>query len=412
MLHPPTRRRIALVGTGHRGTGMWGKELLAGWREHVEIVALCDLNPLRAEHAARLIGTNAPVFTDVDAMLAQMKPDCVIVCTRDDTHDAIIIKSLEAGADVVTEKPMTTTAAKCAAILAAEKRTGKHVDVTFNYRFAPTARRIKELLDAGTIGEVTQVDFHWYLDTRHGADYFRRWHAQAGHSGSLFVHKATHHFDLMNWYLGTQPVEVFAKGSLRHYGRNGPFRGERCSNCVHAAECPFYFDYKADPWLKELYDLPGAIDGYARDGCVFAENIDIYDTMAAIVTYATGAILSYSLNACMPVEGHHIAFNGRKGRIELRQYEKQAFDTPPYDEILVMPNFGGVERIRVEHAGGGHFGGDDRLRNLLFKPGESDPLGQRAGTKAGALSMLTGVAALESVRRGRAVTIAELGVVV
>ena len=406
----PARRRIALVGTGHRGTGMWGKELMAGWREHVEIVALCDLNPLRAENARRLIGTNAPIYTDIDAMLAEIKPDCVIVCTRDDSHDAIIIKALEAGADVVTEKPMTTTAAKCQAILAAEKRTGRHVDVTFNYRFAPTARRLKELLDAGTIGEVTEVDFHWYLDTRHGADYFRRWHAQAEHSGSLFVHKATHHFDLVNWYLGTRPVQVFAKGALRNYGRNGPFRGERCSTCGHAKHCDYFFDYRADPWLKELYDAPGDVDGYARDGCVFAENIDIYDTMAATVTYETGAIMSYSLNAYMPIEGHFIAFNGKKGRIEMRQYEKQAFDTPPYDEILVLHNFGPVERIRVEHAAGGHFGGDDRLRNLLFKPGESDPLGQRAGTQAGALSMLCGVAALESVRQGRAVTLAELGV--
>lgn len=412
MSHPPARRRIALVGTGHRGTGMWGKELMAGWREHVEIVALCDLNSLRAENARRLIGTNAPIFTDVDAMLAQMQPDTVIVCTRDDTHDEIIIKALEAGANVVSEKPMTTTAAKCAAILAAEKRTGKRVDVTFNYRFAPTARRIKELLDAGTIGEVTQVDFHWYLDTRHGADYFRRWHARAEYSGSLFVHKATHHFDLVNWYLGTEPVEVFARGSLRNYGRNGPFRGKRCSDCAHTAECSYFFDYKADPWLKELYDAPGGVDGYARDGCVFDEKINIYDTMAATVTYASGALLSYSLNAYLPIEGHHIAFNGKKGRIELRQYEAQAFDTPPYDEIVIMHNFGPVERIRVEHAGGGHFGGDDRLRNLLFKPGQSDPLGQRAGTRAGALSMLTGVAALESVRQGRAVTIAELGVTV
>lgn len=403
-----TRRRVALVGTGHRGSSMWGKELLAGWRENVEFVALCDINGLRAEHSRRLIGTNAPIFTDLDAMLAEVRPDVVIVCTRDDTHDEIIVKAMEAGCDIVTEKPMTTTAEKARRILEAEKRTGRRIDVTFNYRFAPTALRLKQLLDAGAIGTVTSADFHWYLDTQHGADYFRRWHAYAEHSGSLFVHKATHHFDLMHWYLGAAARDVFARGQLRHYGRNGRFRGERCSTCAHTSECAFFFDMRKDPWLTALYDEPAQEDGYFRDGCVFRENIDIYDTMAATVTYENDVVLSYSLNACMPVEGHHIAFNGTGGRLELRQYERQAFEAPAYDEIMLMKNFGPVERIRVEHAGGGHFGGDDRLRNQLFKPGTPDPHQQRAGAEAGTNSMLCGVAALTSAREGRLVTLAEL----
>ena len=387
---------------------MWGRELLAGWREHVEFVALCDINPLRAAQAQRLIGTNAPLYTDVDAMLAEVKPDTVIVCTRDDTHDTIIIKAMQAGCDVVSEKPMTTTADKSRAILAAQARTGRHIDVTFNYRFAPTALRLKQLLDSGAIGTVTAADFHWYLDTEHGADYFRRWHARADHSGSLFVHKATHHFDLMHWYLGSTAREVFAQGALRNYGRNGKIRGVRCGACTHAGTCDYFFDIGKDPWLTALYDGPAAADGYHRDGCVFDPGIDIYDTMAATVTYENGVILSYSLNAFMPIEGHHIAFNGTGGRIELRQFERQAFETPAYDEIAVMRNFGPVERIRVERAAGGHFGGDDRLRDQLFVPGTPDPHGQRAGAQAGADALLCGVAALNSAREGRVVTLAEL----
>ena len=51
---------------------------------------------------------------------------------------------------------------------------------------------------SGVIGNVVSVDFHWLLDTRHGADYFRRWHRNKRNSGGLLVHKATHHFDLVN----------------------------------------------------------------------------------------------------------------------------------------------------------------------------------------------------------------------
>jgi predicted dehydrogenase len=140
------KRRYALVGTGNRGTTMWGKELLDGWSDHVELVSIVDANPLRAERARAMIGSDAPIRTDLDAMLRDVRPDLAIVCTPDDTHDDIVVRALEAGADVISEKPMTTTPEKIERILDAERRTGRRVDVSFNYRFAPTAARIKELL--------------------------------------------------------------------------------------------------------------------------------------------------------------------------------------------------------------------------------------------------------------------------
>jgi predicted dehydrogenase len=403
-----SKRRVALVGTGHRGTGMWGRELLAQCGEWVDMVGLCDMNSLRVARARELIGIDAPVFTDVAAMLRETRPETLIVCSRDVQHDAHIVAALEAGCDVVTEKPMTTTPEKCRRILEAEARTGRRVDVTFNYRYSPTARKIKELILADAIGEIVSVDFHWYLDTEHGADYFRRWHAYMENSGSLFVHKATHHFDLVNWFLDSEPALVFARGELRNYGANNPFRGIRCKTCPHANHCNYHFDMSKDPWLVALYEEPSQADGYFRDACVFRENINIPDTMSAVIQYTNGIQMSYSLNSFMPVEGHHLAFNGRKGRIELRQYERQAWEVPNHDEVWLMRNFGPVERIVVPHEPGGHFGGDPVLHRMLFKPGMEDPLRQRAGSRAGAMSVLCGVAATESLVRNCPVTIAEL----
>jgi predicted dehydrogenase len=403
------RRRFALVGTGHRGSTMWGRDLMRGWRDSLELVALCDINPLRAERSRNIIGTNAPIFTSVEATMATAKPELVIVTTRDSTHDDIIVAALEGGADVITEKPMTTTAEKIRRIRDAEKRTGRSVSVSFNYRFAPTAARLKRLLLDRAIGTLTSVDFHWYLDTKHGADYFRRWHAYVENSGSLFVHKATHHFDLLNWYIGSDPRSVSAFGVQRNYGPNGPFRGPRCRDCPHAGECNFYWDMSADPLLEALYEDPSELDGYVRDACVYREDIDIFDTMSATIRYDNDVLVSYSLNTFMPVEGNTICFNGTEGRIETRLYERQPFEVPAEDEILVIRNFGkGVERIPVPHAAGGHFGGDDRMRNLIFHGGD-DPLGQRAGSRAGAMSVMVGVAALQSSRTGKMVDIAELG---
>lgn len=404
------RRRYALVGTGNRGTTMWGRDLLAGWRDAVDLVAICDTNPLRAERARTMIGSNAPIYESIETTLNQARPDLVIVCTRDSNHDDIIVAALESGADVITEKPMTTTPEKIRRIREAEKRTGRRVDVSFNYRYAPTAARIKQLLLSGAIGTLTSVDFHWYLDTRHGADYFRRWHAFTENSGSLFVHKATHHFDLLNWFIGADPESVAAFGELRNYGAKGPFRGVRCRGCEFASKCDYYFDVSADPFLDALYEDPSELDGYVRDACVFREEIDIPDTMTATIRYDNQVAVSYSLNTFMPIEGYHLAFNGTKGRIETRLFEKQPWETLDADEILLVKSFGqGVERISVPHSGGGHFGGDDRMRNMIFDRSIEDPLGQRAGSRAGAMSVLVGVAALQSSRSGQIVRIADLG---
>ena len=288
-------------------------------------------------------------------MLTESRPDTLVVCTRDSAHDDHIVAALEAGVDVISEKPMATTAAKCARILEAERRTGRRVDVAFNYRFAPTARAVKQLLRAGAIGDVVSVDFHWYLDVQHGTDYFRRWHAERASSGSLFVHKATHHFDLLNWYLESDPEEVFARGALVHFGRNGAFRGTRCRGCAHAGACDYHFDIGKKPWLEMLYEAPSEEDGYFRDACVFREEIDIFDTMSAAIRYRNGVQVSYSLNTFMPIEGYELAFNGHRGRIEIHHRERQPWPTPDHDEVVVMRNFGKAERVSVAARAGRSF---------------------------------------------------------
>ena len=68
------RRRYAIVGTGVRGIGMWGRPLVERYSDVLEFVGLCDVNPLRAEVAKQAIGVACPTFTSLDAMLDQAKP--------------------------------------------------------------------------------------------------------------------------------------------------------------------------------------------------------------------------------------------------------------------------------------------------------------------------------------------------
>lgn len=423
-------KRYAVVGTG--GRSMMYLDALAGeYSSTCKLVALCDRNPGRAQLAARRArdagAGEVAVYTDeqFDRMLAEQRPDRIIVTTGPDrTHADYIIRSLNAGCDTVTEKPMTTSAERCRDILETRARTGRELQVTFNYRYSPPRAQIRRMIAEGAIGEVLSANFSWYLDTRHGADYFRRWHRQRENSGSLLVHKATHHFDLVNWWLDDVPQEVFAHGSLRYYtpahaeeiGLSG--RGERCTGCPVAARCPFHLDLAANAGLKSLYADQEQYDGYYRDRCVFSHEIDIWDTMSVSVRYRRGAILSYLLHAYAPVEGYRIAFNGATGRLEHTASETTYINgdgtvpgelEPGRITTTLIPEFERPRAVEPDVATGGHGGGDPMLmRDVFAYNGEPDPLRRRANQVDGAYSILVGAAASLSIERGEPVRIPDL----
>jgi predicted dehydrogenase len=402
------KKRIAMVGTGGRGLNMWGKPVLKEFGDKVQFVGLCDINPGRVAYAKQQLGVDCPTFTDFDKMMKETKPDQLLVMTVDGTHHQFIIKGMEYGADIVTEKPMTIDEHKCQAIIDTEKRTGKKVKVTFNYRYSPHRQKIYELLHNDAIGKVTSVDFHWYLDVYHGADYFRRWHRLRKHSGSLLVHKATHHFDLMNWWLNSDPEEVVAFGALEHYGKNNPFRHTHCRPCPYKDKCAFYFDMTKNKEYMAMYAANEQYDGYHRDGCVWREDIDIFDKMAVQIKYANKVQVSYSLTTYSPYEGYRIAFNGTKGRLDTWIKERQPWKEEDFDEIDITSNFGKRETIRIPNNESGHGGGDVRLRKQIFDSDGKDPYRQAATSRDGAMSILIGIAARNSIDSGKPVKIADL----
>jgi predicted dehydrogenase len=269
------------------------------------------------------------------------------------------------------------------------------------------------------------VDFHWLLDVHHGADYFRRWHRNKENSGGLMVHKATHHFDLVNWWLGTVPRRVFASGNRRFYvpetaERYGlKKRGERCHGCPEAAKCPFRLDMMGNKSLRRMYSECEQYDGYFRDQCVFSDKIDIEDTMNVLVDYSNGAKMSYSLNAFCPWEGHIVTFNGTKGRLEHKCEETvyiNADGTVPGALkkdgvwIRIYPHWRPAYEVEVWKAEGGHGGADPQMLKYIFAPDSMPPdkYLRAADQRSGAYSILVGVAANRSMKENRPVEISEL----
>ena len=329
-----TRKKYVQVGTGGR-CSMYLNALCGDFKDAGELVGLCDTNQARMDYWNNRLQKEfgiAPLPTykaqDFDRMIAELKPDKVIVTSMDRTHHKYICRAMELGCDVVTEKPMTIDAKKCQQIIDTKKRTGKDVIVTFNYRYSPRNTKVKEIIKSGMVGEITSIHFEWLLSTSHGADYFRRWHRNKNNSGGLLVHKSTHHFDLVNWWIDSYPETVFAMGDLKFYGKeNAEKRGitefySRARDSKIAEKDPFALHVsKDDEMLMGLYYNAEKEDSYYRDQSVFSDGISIEDNMGVMVRYANKAVMTYSLCAHCPWEGYRVVFNGTKGRLEFNVVE-------------------------------------------------------------------------------------------
>ncbi len=436
----PAKTRYAFVGTGGRAVSFI-EPMATTYRDSVELVALCDASAARMAYYNELLTTRldhpaVPVYPPehFGELLRIHKPDAVFVCSTDATHADYIVAALHAGCDVVTEKPLAIYADQCRAILEAVSLTGRRVRVAFNYRWAPFRTKVKELIAAGTIGRVRSVNLEYLLDTNHGADYFRRWHARADQSGTLLVHKATHHFDLVNWWLDAIPAQVFAYGDLVFYGReNALARGDahlaaypRYTGEPAAKGDPFRLDLSESEPFRKLYLAGEADSGYLRDRNVFREDIDGFDQMSLNVRYRSGEVLTYSLTCYSPREGMRVCFNGDRGRVEYHEFigshsnravrpGEFKLDEVPGGEaegewIKVFPHFAPSYTVPMPPATGAHGGADEILCRSFFAAGASseDPLGRFAGDEQGAASILVGIAARESIRTNEPINLLDL----
>ncbi|WP_114856183.1 Gfo/Idh/MocA family protein [Brachybacterium sp. YJGR34] len=428
--------RYALIGSGHRAQ-MYLDAIAGPHAADAELVALLDTNPARREFHQGRFAEFADVVLggpeELERIVEQERVERVVVTTPDRYHAEYVVRALEAGADVIVEKPLTIDAASARRIEQAIDRTGRSVLVTFNYRYSPRNTALKQVIASGEIGEVVSVNFEWVLDTSHGADYFRRWHRDKANSGGLFVHKASHHFDLVNWWTAQVPDRVYARGGLRFYGAdNAASRGidplpERGTH--DGPHDPFELDLRGDERLRSLYLEAEQHDGYRRDQSVFGEGITTEDNLTAIVDYSGGAVLTYALNAHSPWEGYRVAVNGTKGRAELEVVER-AEVIPKSEEAVVDPSavavteedqgarvrgerlvlqrhFEPAREVEIPSGVGGHGGGDALMLRDIFQGVGEDPLGRASDHRDGLRAIAVGICGNTSLATGAPVDVAE-----
>jgi predicted dehydrogenase len=425
------KKRYAFVGMGGRVV-TFVRAVAETYNDRCEVAAFCDINPARLEfHNKRLqeVHNHPPVPTylsdDFEKMIEEQKVDVVVVTTVDSLHHEYVIRAMDAGCDAICEKPMTIDAEKARAIQDAIRRTGKQLRVTFNVRYQPISTKARELIMQGVIGQPLAVSLTYMLDTRHGANYFRRWHREKDKSGGLLIHKATHQFDLVNWLVDSEPESVFAMGSVSFYGREAAeARGENTHPGAGTENDPFNLKTETTEQAPPVDKAQLGI-GHISDKSVFAEGITSEDTATVVTRYKNGVLFNYSLVAYAPQEGFDLYITGTRGRIEIvRRHRPHApnhvveegSDDPYMNEandsitLRVFPMFQMPYEVEVPQIEGGHGGGDARLADDLFSGDQNihDPFGRLASYKDGLLSMAIGAAANESIATGKLVRVEDI----
>jgi predicted dehydrogenase len=229
----------------------------------------------------------------------------------------------------------------------------------------------------------------------------------------LLVHKSSHHFDLVNWWLAAAPADVHAYGRLFFYGENGRRHGyardyQRAHGAPAADGDPFALRLADDPRLAALYLDAEGEDGYLRDRNVFGPGVSIEDDMAVLVRYDSGATMTYHLTAYGPWEGYRLMVNGSRGRLELEAVERAhtaGGAEPGRVRLQVRPFWAPARDIEIHgYTPAGHGGADKRMAGVLYG-GWPDPFRRTATERDGALALLTGLAANESMATGRPVQV-------
>ena len=199
---------MAEVTTGIIGCGgiANGKHLPALKRiGRADLVAFCDIEPAKAAEAAKEYGVpGAKVYTNYKEMLEKEKLDTVHICTPNDSHAEIAIAAMEAGVNVLTEKPMAKMAADARAMLEASKRTGKKLTVGYQSRFREDSQALKTLIDQGELGDIYFAKAH--AVRRRAVPTWGVFLDAEKQGGGPLIDIGTHALDLTLWLMNNYDV--------------------------------------------------------------------------------------------------------------------------------------------------------------------------------------------------------------
>lgn len=365
--------KMAILGYGQRGN-IYGGYALAH-PEKLTVSAVVETDEQR-RNTARNDFPDAKVYADIEEFILESpKSDFVAVCTQDKQHKEQAIALMEAGYDLLLEKPIANSLEDCLAIYETSKRLQRKVIVCHVLRYTPFYRKVKEIVKSGVLGKITDVHACECVGYYHFAHSFVRgpWR-NSKESSPVILAKCCHDMDIIRYMIGKKCLSVSSVGSL------GFFRSENApQNCTeYCSDCPIKNClYKAQSlyvtpeyrWTANYFALGSDADNIVLekltktkyDRCVFLCDNDVADHQETIMRFEGGITGSLTLTA-LSAENHR----------EIRIYGSDAelYGDTATDEIIVK-NFGGqAEKYRInlsKEVTGGHLGGDHYLMESVYK---------------------------------------------
>jgi predicted dehydrogenase len=391
---------MGIIGFGSRGLGAFGVPLSE--RADVEIVAVCDPNPVRMKVGIRQLKAAPNCYTSVEKMLASENLDAVVITSPDYTHEENAVAALRRGISIFVDKPLATTVAGCRNVIQAAQKSGKIVFMGFNLRHHEVLRRLKEIVAAGTLGRIFLIENREFYGG--GRTYMSRWNRKYAYSGGLWIHKGSHDFDIFNWLLDfPRPARVSSFAGVNVLNADHiPFAVEKgipvgpsCSVCHYAEICPDIYRVTGEEWGPEAQK----VDHYAKDLCMYTSDKDVHDNGIAIVEYENGARASHLECFICSMSDRLYTVVGDRGTAEVSLANRTILIRPRWSAETILHN--------IPEQAGGHGGADSGLLDTFVKviKGEEAP---KATAEHGLLATAIGQAAEISRREGRTVSVSEL----
>ncbi len=233
-----------MIGAGERGYGAYAPYALAH-PDEIQFVAVAEPNGERRARfaAAHAIPQHRRFDTWEDLLDRGKIADVALVCTMDTLHTTPAVAALEAGYDVLLEKPMATTLAECVRLVRTAERTGRLLQVAHVLRYTPFFSTLHEIVASGRLGEIVTVEHrenvaYWHMAHSYVRGNWRR----RDLSSPMILAKCCHDLDILVWNLG-RCSELSSFGGLLHFRPENapPGAPERCSDgCSAADDCPWY----------------------------------------------------------------------------------------------------------------------------------------------------------------------------
>lgn len=379
---------VVVIGAGSRGGIAYASYALRH-PDELRVVGVADPDPIRRGRLADAhdIDESRCFTTWEDLIAAGQLADGAIVATQDQMHVEPAIAAMEAGYNVLLEKPMAHTLEGSVQLVQAAERTGRVLQICHVLRYAPFWRKLHEVLESGVIGDLVTVEHRENVAYWHMAHSFVRgnWRNK-GLSSPMILAKCCHDLDVLVWNLKQPVTRLSSVGSLMYYRSEsvGPEIPHRCTDgCPIEATCPFsaigiYLDYERTfPTARQRLTAAGmdadapdyhpfanitpdvsragrrhAIETGPYGRCVFHCDNDVVDQQTVLMELESGTSVTLVMHGHSYEEHRSMRYDGTKGTLRAR--------VDP-DAIEVHIHGGKSEHIAIEHPTTGHGGGDEGI---------------------------------------------------